>query len=162
MIDPALVGVISALTALFASITGPVVSIYVARVQIKASVRSANRQRWIDEFRDTIAKLSGQIAVATQVRDRIFDSGRLRIASDADLHQFEQLIATAMKVRLMVNPSDDEHRRLLSLVEGLLELFRTAKADDDVQGAARTVAMQIADVSLVIIRREWTRVQNGR
>ena len=51
MITPRLVGFVSALTALIASIAGPVITIYVARTQFNATVRSANRQRWIDEFK---------------------------------------------------------------------------------------------------------------
>jgi hypothetical protein len=57
MIDSTLVGFVSALTALLASIVGPAVTLYVARTQITATVRSANRQRWIDEFRDVISTL---------------------------------------------------------------------------------------------------------
>jgi hypothetical protein len=54
MIDATLVSFVSALTALVASIAGPIITLYVARSQVKAAVRSANRQRWIDEFRDLI------------------------------------------------------------------------------------------------------------
>ena len=46
--DPLLIGVISACTALVASIVGPIVTLSVARRQFNATVLSANRQRWIE------------------------------------------------------------------------------------------------------------------
>ena len=61
MVDATLVSFVSALTALIASIAGPIVTLYVARSQFKVSVRSANRQRWIEEFRDRLARFSAEI-----------------------------------------------------------------------------------------------------
>jgi hypothetical protein len=46
MIDAAHFSFVSALTALVASIAGPFVTLYVARTQIRFTVRSTNRQRW--------------------------------------------------------------------------------------------------------------------
>ena len=160
-VDPSLIGIISACTALTASFTGPMVSLYVARVQIRASVRSANRQRWIEDFRETIASLCGQIAVVTQVRERMVESGRLSISSEADLKQLHQLISAATKIRLMINPIEPDHQALLARVERLLTLFRTAATGDDVQEHARDTAFEITNLSLAIIRHEWTRVQKG-
>ena len=77
MIDPVLVSLVSAATALVASITGPAVTLYIGRAQIRAAVLSANRQKWIDGFRDTVASFCSQIAVAVQVRDRIVKQGCL-------------------------------------------------------------------------------------
>lgn len=162
MFDPALVSVISASTALAASITGPLVTLYVARAQIRAAVRSANRQRWIEEFRDLIANFCGQIAAATQVRGKVFRDGRVSISGEPEmLHQFERLIATATKIRLMINPLDREHQKLVEAVNDLLMLFRSAGASQDIQEDARTRALQIAETSLTIIRHEWLRVQRG-
>ena len=162
MIDPALVSVISATTALVASVTGPLVTIYVARVKIRASVRSANRQRWIDEFRDLIANFCGQIAAATQIRAKVFKDGRVSIPVESEfLHHFERLIFTSTKLRLMVNPLDREHGKLLAAVDELLTLFRTAAVEDDIQDEARARALRLADMSHEIIRHEWLRVQQG-
>lgn len=162
MIDPSLVSVISASTALAASITGPLVTLYVARAQIRAAVRSANRQRWIEEFRDTIANFCGQIATATQVREKVFRDGRVSIPADSEiLPHFERLIFTATKIRLMVNPLDREHMELRGAIDQLLTLFRTGAVGDDIQDEARTRALQIAEMSLAIIRHEWRRVQRG-
>lgn len=162
MVDPSLVSLISAFTALTASVTGPLVTLYVARAQIRASVRSANRQKWIEEFRDTVATFCGQIAATTQVREKVFKDGRVSISEQSELlHTFERLIATATKIRLMVNPLDDKHCDLITQVDDLLMLFRKAQGSDDLQEGARTKALRIVDASLAIIRHEWLRVQQG-
>ena len=54
--DALLISVISACTALVASIAGPLVTLTVSRRQFNASVLSANRQKWIDSLRDMLAE----------------------------------------------------------------------------------------------------------
>jgi hypothetical protein len=116
MIDATLVSFVSALTALSASITGPFVTLYATRIQIRATVRSANRQRWIDEFQDSIAHLCSEIAIAAQGRDKISRDGRIEIQTESEfLYTFERLIYTANKIRLMINPLEPEYQKLLDL-----------------------------------------------
>jgi hypothetical protein len=55
--DPVFISLVSACTALVASIVGPMVTLSVAKRQINASVLSANRQRWIESLRDLVAEL---------------------------------------------------------------------------------------------------------
>ena len=163
MIDTALISIISASTALVASVTGPLVTLYVSRTQIKAAVRSANRQKWIDEFRELIASFCAQVATSTQVREQVFKDGRVSISAGSTLlDHFERLIFTATKIRLMVNPLDAEHRKLIEVVEALLIRFRTAAASEDLQEEAQARARQVITMSLAIIRHEWLRVQKGR
>jgi len=93
MIDATLVSFVSALTALVASIAGPIVTLYVARSQFRVSVRSANRQRWIDEFRDLIANFCAEIATSAQVREKIVRDGRIVIQAESEfMSSFEKLI----------------------------------------------------------------------
>lgn len=75
MIDQGTIGFVSALSALIASIAGPLVTLYAARLQIRANVGSANRQRWVDEFRDVIANFCSEIAIAAQGRANIAQNG---------------------------------------------------------------------------------------
>ena len=55
--DPILISLVSACTALVASIVGPLVTLSVARRQFKANVLSNNRQKWIETLRASIAEL---------------------------------------------------------------------------------------------------------
>jgi len=57
MMDPLLISLVSACTALVASIVGPLVTLTVAKRQINANVLSANRQKWIENLREALAEL---------------------------------------------------------------------------------------------------------
>jgi hypothetical protein len=161
MIDATLVGFVSALTALIASIARPIVTLYVARSQFKVTVRSANRQRWIDEFRDLIAHFCAEIATSAQVREKIVRDGRIVIQAESAFSSFEKLIYTANKVRLMINPLEHQHQKLLEVMNGLVVRFRTASAEDDLQSEGQEIVRKIVTMSVEIIRREWLRVQRG-
>ncbi len=162
MIDPALIGVISAATALVASITGPLIALHIGRAQIRATVLSTNRQKWIDSFRELIATFSSHVATAVQMRDKIVREGKISLSAEPEiLHQFERLVFTITKIRLMVNPLEDDHQKLLSVMQNLLATLRTAPLSDDVQGETETTVRQIVDMSLAILRREWQRVKRG-
>src|ERR1700743_789666 len=102
MIDPSLIGLVSAATALVASITGPLVTLYIGRAQIRASVRSANRQRWIDAFRELISQFGSQMITAVQVRDNVVKAGKLSVPAKAEYYRHLELVVfTATKIRLM-------------------------------------------------------------
>jgi hypothetical protein len=162
MIDATLIGFVSALTALIASIAAPIVTIYVARTQFKATVRSANRQRWIDEFRDLIAHFCAEIATSVQVREKIVSDGRIVIQAESTiLSSWEKLIYTANKIRLMINPLEREHQKLLETMNSLLVRFRTASTGDELQSEGQEIVAQIVTMSVEIVRREWLRVQRG-
>jgi hypothetical protein len=162
MISQTLVSFVSALTALIATIAGPFVTLYVTRTQFKATVRSANRQRWIDEFREQIAHFCAEIAISAQVREKIVKDGRIVVRVEPEfLSSFGRLVYTANKIRLMINPLEREHQELLELINGLLRRFRTASADDDLQAEGHAIVEQIVAMSVAVIRREWLRVQRG-
>jgi hypothetical protein len=162
MISQTLVSFVSALTALIATIAGPFVTLYVARTQFKATVRSANRQRWIDEFREQIAHFCAEIAISAQLREKIVKDGQIVIQAGPEfLTSFGRLVYTANKIRLMINPLEREHQELLELINGLLRRFRTASADDDLQTEGQAIVEQIVAMSVAVIRREWLRVQRG-
>jgi hypothetical protein len=67
--DPLLISVISACTALVASILGPLVTLSVAKRQFNASVLSANRQKWIETLRDMLAELISLLVSALVVKE---------------------------------------------------------------------------------------------
>jgi hypothetical protein len=125
-------------------------------------VRSANRRRWIDEFRDLIARFCAEIATSAQVREKIVRDGRIVIQAEAEfLSSFEKLIYTTNKIRPMVNPLEHEHQKLIDLMNGLLVRFQTASAEYDLQSEGQEIVRQIVTMSVEIIRREWLRAKTG-
>ncbi len=153
-----LVSFVSALTALIAAMAGPFVTLYVARAQMRISVLATNRQRWIDEFREQVAHLCSEVAIAGQIRDKIISNGRFVIQGEPEfLNSYGRLIYTANKIRLMVNPLDREHQDLLSAIDALLLQFQTSPDDIDLWAMGQALIGK----SLSILRREWLLVQKG-
>lgn len=60
--DPLVISMVSAATALVASIVGPLVTLSVGKRQFAATVLSGKRQRWIDLLRESLADLVSQLA----------------------------------------------------------------------------------------------------
>ena len=59
---------ITASTALVSAVTGPLVSFIVARRQIRASVISNNRERWIEALRDSVTEYVVLLLSASMVK----------------------------------------------------------------------------------------------
>ena len=157
-----IIGLVSAATALVASVGGPLVAFHVGRTQVRAAVLSANRQRWIDGFRELIAEFCSQIAAAVQVRANLVRDGKIHLSAEPEsLHQFERLVLTFAKIRLMTDPADEQHRELVRVIEGLLATLRMAPPADDIQPGAEAAGRRLIEISHAILRREWQRVQRG-
>jgi hypothetical protein len=70
VVDPHLISVVSACTALVASVAGPLVTLTGAMRQFNATVLSANRQKWIESLRETLAELITVMVAASVVKQR--------------------------------------------------------------------------------------------
>src|SRR5258705_4373335 len=102
------VSLVSASTALVASIIGPIVTLTVARRQYNATVVSASRQRWIETLRDTLAELIALIRAALVVKSNWkdkWDHGRGPLnANPAILEKFEHIVLAQSKIGLLISP----------------------------------------------------------
>lgn len=158
----AIIGVISAATALVASVTGPLATLYVGRVHFHAAVISANRQRWIDALRDLVSEFCAEIALIVQWRDKLFESAKINVSLQPEIiDQFQRLILASSKIGLMINPLEQEHGGLVDANEALLEMIRTAPLDKVVQPDAEAVGRRIIAMTRAIMRQEWLWVQRG-
>src|SRR5512144_1751006 len=120
-IDTGVVTLVSACTALVASIAGPAVTLTVARRQISANVVSVNRQRWIETLRDLVAELIALIATGMMVRlERARDSTSVNALFATDplmIQKVERIVMVRNKIRLLTNPGEDDHRQLLDAID---------------------------------------------
>jgi len=148
------VAIISAVTALFAVLLGPLVSMWAAQRQSRVAVLSANRQAWINTLRDLISEymsISGLIHAGDW-------SSRTEIEFD---QKMERLALLNAKIRLMLNPNETDHQRLSTLLgELLLTMGGRASAGNkrDAQ-KARTIIEELVPLSQSILKREWERVK---
>jgi len=145
--------IITAVIALVAVIVGPIVSIYVVRRQIRASVVSGNRQAWINNLRDAIADY-----LTKQAMVRIFNSESY--ADSSSLPRIEETVRLANRIELLVNPKESDHAELVVLIGKMTSTMNAqneANKGFDVNAHSR----KIIELSQSIFKREWDRVKRG-
>jgi hypothetical protein len=144
---------VSATTALAAVVLSPLVAMWAAERQSRVAVLSANRQSWINALRDLIAEcmsISGLIHLADW-------SSRPQAEYDAKMERLSFLIA---KIRLMLNPKEEDHQRLTELLGELLKSMKGLKAQGNKDSAAGARAVrELVPLSQIILKREWERVK---
>ncbi len=142
--------ILSAATALIAVVMGPLVSLWAARRQSRVTVLSANRQAWINTLRDLIAEcvaISGFIHIADW-------SDRKQSEFDEKMERFALVVA---KIRLMLNPNEQDHKRLSEMLGQLMNSMRSLNEKDPVKGAQ--LMKDFLPLSQTILKREWERVK---
>jgi hypothetical protein len=160
--DPVLITLVSACTALVASVLGPVVTLFVARLQFNANVLSANRQKWIEALRDMLAELISLLVAVVVYKSNWKDRWDRRLDMIAEnpelMRQFERIVLVQWKIRLLINPTDPDHEELFRLIQVAFKRVQSPEATD-----AQTEAdiENITRVGQAILKREWQRVKRG-
>ncbi len=151
---------IAAATALLAVILGPLVTLWVAQKHARISIRSQNRQAWINTLRDTISEF---VAIST-LGSAIVDA--------KDMHlKAERLLFLEAKIKLLLNPNERDHKKLIELVTKCRlaladDIKKLTPSDDDSpeksvsesQGELISVLVPLAQS---VLKREWERVKKA-
>ena len=160
--DTSVLSLVSACTALVASVVGPIVTLAVARRQINANVLSANRQKWIESLRETMAEMISLMVAVIVVKQNWkgeWRRGRGAIAADPTLlNKLERMILVNWKIRLLLHPSEDGH---IALVHRLDEALARLELEETDESAVRGDVEAITAMSQAILRDAWRRVKAG-
>ena len=160
--DTSMLSLVSACTALVASIVGPVVTLAVARRQINANVLSANRQKWIESLRETMAEMISLMVAVIVVKQNWkgeWRRGRGAIAADPSLlNKLERIILVSWKIRLLLHPSEPAQ---VALVQRLDEALAHLEAESTDENATRADVEEITALAQTILRDAWRRVKAG-
>ena len=153
---------ITATTALVASIMGPFVTLRVARRQFRANVISSNRQKWIETFRDRVSELLSLMNAAQLIKRYSVESwqgGLGPVQADLGLtEKFERAYMALAQIRLLTNASDLDHQRLNdALATALAHLQHDELREDELAASVEDVIA----LGRTIIRHEWGRVKRG-
>ena len=148
---------LSAFVALVATLTSPLVSFAVAKMQIRANVISTNRQAWINALRDDLAEM---IEIATghfYLRD-----GSLS-GEDGFKYSYEQkvrMIRIYNRIRLRLNANEVKNQELISIVDKLrrISIGRKMEKSEEFDQAVESIIVNAQN----ILRAEWRRVKTGR
>lgn len=160
--DPLLISLVSACTALVASVVGPFVTLAVAKRQFNATVLSANRQKWIETLRDLLAELISLLVAALVIKsgwkDK-WDKGLGPITRDpALLQKLERIVLVQWKIRLLVNPTEGDHQQLNQTIE---TAFKRLQSEDSHDSETEADIESITRLGQGILKREWERVKRG-
>jgi triphosphoribosyl-dephospho-CoA synthetase len=162
-VEPAIIlSFVSACTALVASVAGPFVTLFVAKQQFSANVLSANRQKWIETLRDTLAEFISFLVAALVIKvnwKEDWQQGRsVLAASPALLAEFERMVLSQCKIRLLINPTERDHVQLYERIDTAIRRIRTEESTDE--ETERDIE-EITLLAQVILKREWQRVKRG-
>jgi hypothetical protein len=145
--------IVMAATAFIAVIVSPLVSVYVARRQIRASVVSNSRQQWINSLRDAMAEFLAKNMMARTLN-------RQAHADESSFPRYEETLRLGTKIELLLNPNEPEHAEVIKLIGEILSTTSRSSCvpeDFDVQ---RHVD-RIVELSQVIFKRAWDTVKRG-
>jgi hypothetical protein len=155
------INLITASTALVASIMGPLVTLVVARRQFRANVIATNRQKWIDEFRDRVSELLSLMNAAQLIKRHSADAWRGGVGHAASLgvtDKFEKAFMALSEIRLLTNASDPEHQHLNeALATALVHVQHDELREEELEASIE----DIIALGRTIIRQEWGRVKRG-
>ena len=157
-----MLSLITAATALVASIMSPLVTLSVARRQFRANVISTNRQKWIETFRDRVSELVSLMNAAQVIKRHSIDSwqgGLGPVQANLGLtEKFERAHMALAEIRLLTNASDPEHQHLN---DALAAALGHLQHDDLREGELAASVDDIIALGRTIIRNEWRRVKRG-
>jgi hypothetical protein len=161
-LNPQWITLISASTAMIASIAGPFVNTRIARFEFRTNVLSVNRQKWIDTMRDLVASLNSQLLIAAALRQTVAEPTGLIIARDPELSKrVENLLRTVSKIELMLNPHEQDHQQLNVLMKEAIDQLRSPLLEDSVEDRIEVISRDITQVLQGILKQEWARVKRG-
>ena len=161
MIPEMLSAYIVAFGTIVGVVIGSLVSYFIARLQFKATVISANRQQWINTLRDCIANFQAKTKIIS-VESKLAAQNETSFA--ANTKNFDESIEEARillnEVALLINPKEPDHKKLLSLMKELEDLCINGSPFDD-ENHDR-LQNEITSVGQKILKREWERVKRGK
>jgi hypothetical protein len=159
--DALTISMISAATALVASIVGPVVTLLVAKRQFDAQVLSTNRQKWIDTFRNQLSELMAMVMTATVLKET-WPAGtawREVLAREPSLRSLVERISIAsIQISLMAKDDEPLHQEFIVALKRTDELLLDSAPHHAEMHRQFDVVTALARR---IIRSEWGRVKRG-
>ena len=146
---------VTALTALCAVLLSPLVALYTVKRETNATVLSGNRQQWINNLRDELAIFVSEVTK--------FSS--MAIASETTAKEVQEqtvkLDRLRTKIRLMLNPSESDHKDLNLLCTTALAIAtnQQLKKRSEFPELLAENNENIINLSQAILKKEWERVK---
>jgi hypothetical protein len=149
--------IIAALAVFF----GPLIQLYlgkrqiraqlqIAHEQLRATVRSNNRQQWIHILRDQVSGFASELGGLLLTLDK---HGKLRDPK-AYPEKVEKLLFLQTKIQLLLNPDKPDHQEIIRLVDEA----REAAVNREVARVEMTVR-DITEKAQALFKGTWERIK---
>jgi len=149
-----LIPVLSLLVAVLAVFVGPLISLRIARRQVMSSLEVANkqivapmRQAWINNLRDILSEVSSSAL-------HYFVAG----FEDRTDDEYRRLTLLEHRVRLMLNPKEEDHKTLETLIRTMIASLERDKGNESDRDFIAAYEAEIK-LSREVLKREWDRVK---
>lgn len=143
-----LIPILSLIATILAVFFGPIVSWKIAKRQIASSLKAANkqivapmRQAWINSLRELITEISSSAI-------HYFQTG----FEDRKDEEYKRITELKVKISLMLNFNEDDHRNLHKLICEMLNSLDRGKEGDDTFNETHPKVLML---SRKILKREW-------
>jgi hypothetical protein len=151
---------LTATSALIASVAAPIFSATVARWQIRATVISNNRELWIVALRDALSEYIAVATSAAAIEHALSDDIETIVHANRDFRRtVERMLLVKSKILLMTNSSGSGDGALRDSVEALYVFLVSKQAFTLGEWQQRIDA--ITNLGHVVLRAEWARVKRG-
>jgi hypothetical protein len=151
---------LTATSALIASIAAPVFSASVARWQIRATVISNNRELWIVALRDALSEYIAVATSAAAIEHAVTDDVETIVHGNRDFRRtVERMLLVKSKILLMTDSKGAVNNALRDGVEALYGALvsKQVLTLEEWQERINT----ITDLGHRVLRAEWARVKRG-
>jgi len=142
---------ISIAGTLLGAIVGGVMAYWVNKKRFQATVVAESREKWISDLRDTIAEfltLTGELGARNE----------LGFMNSDMVPQMSRATFLKTKIELMINPEEEQHRRIIDLTEEILEASQDSSGNQ-LEEMARPYK-ELSSLSQETLKKEWESVKS--
>lgn len=145
----ALAAITSSVTAIIAVFVGAIIQTQSSERSVRASVRSTNRQKWINDLREEVAgAMANLIFLQMMAKWEANPEERQKV--------IQQYIAHTTKVALLINSSKQSHAELLREIHNAVALIQGDEQEKMRLGISVTAIQHKAQG---IFKEEWEKVK---
>jgi|SRR5579862_4516485 hypothetical protein len=151
---------LTATSALIASVAAPIFSATVARWQIRATVISNNRELWIVALRDALSEYIAVATSAAAIEHALSDDIETIVHANRDFRRtVERMLLVKSKILLMTDSKGPTNAALRDGVEALYVAIVSKQALALAEWQDKISA--ITELGHLVLRAEWARVKRG-
>jgi len=138
------------------------VTIIVTNKQIKASVLTVNKQKWLDNFRTLLSEYLGSVDMTAGMAICFLNGDPIMSREIAQKSYVDQLIKMTLaqeKLLLFLNDLDERHNKLIELIHSYAFMIHDGSAHNNyTTNEFNTHVSHIRKLGRKIVNEEWEKI----